>query len=532
MNVRPEWIFDDSPLADPHGFGERAVTFIRKLRHPKSGKPFQLDRWQERIVRRVYGDTVDGRRRIRTVYLRVGRGNRKTSLVAALGLMHLVSPDFRTPGGLGIVAASDRDQAKLTWQEAVGLISTSPTLAKATNKWEAPTFKVNHPKSGSEFVAISSDGDSKHGKTPAFVVTDEIHAWQGRKLWAALTTGLVKVPGTLLLITTTAGAGQDGLAFQVEKYARAVATGEIDDSSYLPIIFETPDEFDWLDEKGWFQANPGLSLGYPDITGLRSLARQAKHVPAAKAEFQQYHLNRWQDAALSPWLDMAIYDEGGTDTLDIEDYAERPCWAGLDYSLVSDVTFLSLIFPQEDGTYAAFGYAFLPEDGIARKEEQDRVPYREWADSGLLILTPGNVIDKSVIADKIREIAENYDLRELAYDPYKLSDTMAVLNDEGIPVVAFSQGWKTMSPAVESAQEIILAGKLKHSGHPIMRRHFAAVVTRSDANNNQSFHKSKSISKIDAAVATTMALHRAKGGDSGMSIYVDEQSRPSGLIFI
>src|SRR6266478_4706738 len=60
------WIYDNSPLPDPHGFGERAVKFINALRHPKSTLPkkqFQLDPWQERIVRRIYGDTLPNKQR-------------------------------------------------------------------------------------------------------------------------------------------------------------------------------------------------------------------------------------------------------------------------------------------------------------------------------------------------------------------------------------------------------------------------------------------------------------------------------------
>lgn len=70
------WIFDDSEIPDPHGKGEAAVKFIRALRHPKSNLPgnaFALDRWQERIVRRIYGDTHDdGTRRIQELFLMVG----------------------------------------------------------------------------------------------------------------------------------------------------------------------------------------------------------------------------------------------------------------------------------------------------------------------------------------------------------------------------------------------------------------------------------------------------------------------------
>ena len=58
------WTFDNSPLPDPHGYGERAVKFISALRHAKSSLPkkqLQLDPWQERIVRRIYGDTLPTR---------------------------------------------------------------------------------------------------------------------------------------------------------------------------------------------------------------------------------------------------------------------------------------------------------------------------------------------------------------------------------------------------------------------------------------------------------------------------------------
>lgn len=527
--IRPSWVFDDLPLPDPHGFGERAVAFIRKLKHPKSRKPFQLDRWQERIVRRIYGDVDDnGRRKVRTVYLRVARGNRKTSLVAALALLHLLGPE-RVPGGLGIAAAADRDQAKLTWQEAVGLTSMSPTLHRVTEKREAPSFRLSHPKSGSEFVAISSDGDSKHGKTPSFVVTDEIHAWQGRKLWAALTTGLVKVPNTLHLVTTTAGAGQDGLAFQVEKYARDVAAGIIDDPSYLPIIFETPAEMDWRDEAGWHHANPGLALGYPDIAGLRTLARQAEYVPAARHEFEQYHLNRWQDAQLSPWLDMGLYDAGDR-SIDLDALEGEPCWVGVDYGAVHDLTAIVAIFPRGDEFHAA-AWCLVPAEGLRRKAEADAAPYPLWVGQGHVIATDGNVVDRRVLADKLRELCERFNVQEISFDPFRMQDLAAELVDEGLPMVEFRQGWISMAPAVEFMQSAILAGRFVHGGNPVLRWCFNNVVTRTDPAGNQSFHKGRSRGRIDAAVAATMAVHRAGRGDTGISVYASDD-RPAGLLFI
>lgn len=121
----PHWIFDGSEIADPLGHGERAVKFLRALRHPKSTAPkqaFHLDHWQERIIRRVYGPrNDDGTRIVKTVVLLIGRGNRKTSLAGALSLLHTIGPE-RIPGGENILAASDRKQAGYGFREAANII--------------------------------------------------------------------------------------------------------------------------------------------------------------------------------------------------------------------------------------------------------------------------------------------------------------------------------------------------------------------------------------------------------------------------
>src|SRR4051812_14820826 len=112
----PAWIFDGSEIADPHGYGQRAVDFLKELKHPKRrspGQAFELHQWQERIVRRIYGPSdAEGRRIVRNVVLLLPRGNRKTSLGAALGLLHLIGPE-RVNGGQVICAAADQKQARI-----------------------------------------------------------------------------------------------------------------------------------------------------------------------------------------------------------------------------------------------------------------------------------------------------------------------------------------------------------------------------------------------------------------------------------
>ncbi|MGE3247961.1 MAG: terminase large subunit, partial [Beijerinckiaceae bacterium] len=108
--MKPSWICSNEPIPDPFGYGERAVNFLRLLKHPKSRRPkhaFELPDWQERIVRKIYGPChADGRRIVRTVVCLLPRGNRKTSLGAALALLHQIGPE-RINGGQVILAAAD-----------------------------------------------------------------------------------------------------------------------------------------------------------------------------------------------------------------------------------------------------------------------------------------------------------------------------------------------------------------------------------------------------------------------------------------
>lgn len=192
----PEWIYDGSDIPDPLGFGERAVRFLRMLKHPKSGKDFQLDPWQERIVRRIYGPRHDdGRRIVRTVVLLLPRGNRKTSIASALSLLHTIGPE-RTPGGECIVAASDRKQARIAYEEAKGLCLAHKKIAPNVRMLDYRN-RITYPKVGSFIEAISADAGTQHGRTPVFVLADELHAHKKRDLWDVLRSGLVKTPGSL-----------------------------------------------------------------------------------------------------------------------------------------------------------------------------------------------------------------------------------------------------------------------------------------------------------------------------------------------
>lgn len=528
--THPTWLFDGSPIPDPFGYGERAVRFLRALRHPKStapGRAFQLDRWQERVVRRIYGPRhADGTRIVKTVVLLLPRGNRKTSLSAALALLHTLGPE-RIPGGEVINAAADRKQARLGYAEALGIIRADKRLGAVTSMQDYRN-RITSKKHGSFYEAISCDAGTQHGRTPVFVLADELHAWKKRDLWDVLRSGLVKTSGSLLVVATTAGRGQENIAHDIVEDARKVARGEVVDPSILPILFEAGKDENWRDEAVWHRVNPGLAQGYPDIEGLRQLAREGERRPGDREAFRQLNLNIWLDHSADPFVDMDVYDEGAG-PVDLDALAGRPCWLGVDLSSTTDLTCVAAAWRDGEDGYMVHPWFFCPADNLRARAERDGVPYPQWADDGFITATPGNVVDFRAVEATIRDLCARFDVREIAFDPHLARNMLNNLLEEGLPATEMRQGWVTMAPAVKELERAIVGRAFTHGGHPVLRWNFENIAVQTDSAGNRAFHKGKSRDRIDGAVACAMAVARAAAGAT-TSIYDCEDWSPEMMV--
>lgn len=530
--LRPAWVDDGSPLPDPHGHGERAVRFLSALRHPKapSGR-FQLAPFAERLVRRLYGDTdEEGRRRVRTAFVMVPRGARKTSIGAALALLHTVGPE-RVPGGQVVLAAHDRGQARIAFEEALSIVDADRRLRAVTRVRDA-IHRIEHTSSRAVLQAISSEAGGQHGRTPAFALVDELHAWRSPHLWHVLRTGLVKTPGSLLVVITTAGIGQENIAADIHAYARKVQLGEVEDPGFLPAIWSAPADADWRDEALWHAVNPGLAHGFPDLEGLRQLAREAEERPAQRDAFRQLHLNTWLDHSAAPFVDMAVWDEGAKPVdLKRHERERTPCFIGVDLSSTSDLTAIVAAFPDEEGGFDLAAWHFCPAENLRRRGEVDGVEYPRWAADGWLEPTAGNVVDLRVIEGWIRDLCDRFNVMEIAFDPHMGRVTMANLAEDGLPAVGMRQGWVTMAPAIAAFERAILGRKLRHGGNPLLRWCVANVAVETDKSGNKSFHKGRSRDRIDGAVAAAMAVGRAAANEMRPSVY-ESEARAEGLLFV
>ncbi|WP_024587622.1 terminase TerL endonuclease subunit [Aliihoeflea sp. 2WW] len=533
-------------IPDPFGYGQRAVDYIRSLKHPLStlpGNAYPLDPWAEKIIRQIYGPRhPDGTRVVKQVVILVPRGNRKTTLTGAITLLHGKGPE-RRPGAQLVSVAVDMKQAKGVFKEVAGMIDGDFSTELGNSSLAMDTArgaKIREYKSrisfpgGIEYEALSSDAGTAQGRTPSLIIADECHAWlkrDPRALWGAMRAGAAKVSNSLTVVTTTAGAGQENLAWDIVDYARKVAKGVIDDPATLAVLFEAPRDADWRDEAVWHAVNPGLKHGYPDLEGLRQMAREAEHKPAERAIFQRYHLNIWQDHSTSPFVEMSLYDKGA-EPVDLDALEHEPCWLGVDLSSNRDLTCIVAAWRDGEDGYIVHPWFFCPADNLARKAEHDGVPYPTWAEDGHIIPTPGNVVDFREVEDTIRDLCERFEVREIAFDPHLARVMMSNLREDGYPAIEMRQGWVTMAPAIKELDRAIVAGRFQHGGHPVLRWNFDNVAAKVDPAGNVTFDKGKSKDRIDGAVAAAMAVGRAAaGGGDEKSIFDNPEVSAADLVW-
>ncbi len=495
---------------------DRVIAFIENLtltagKH--AGQPFRLRAWQKKIIRGIYDPERNGKRVIRTALITMPRKNGKTQLAAALTLCHLFGPESEDRGQV-YSAAADRNQAALIFNEGAAMIRADRELEAICNIIESQK-RIVHYRSGSFYQAVSSESRSAHGYNASAIIYDELAQAPNRKLFDVLTTSTAARAEPLTIVISTQSSDPNHIMSELTDYGRKVRDGMVKDPTFYPVILEAPVDADpWL-EKVWKACNPALG-DFRSLEEMRHYAKQAKRIPAREATFRALYLNQQVDAE-QRFIGSADWLACG-EPVDATALRGRPCWGGLDLSSTRDLTALVLFFPDDGG--AVVPTFWVPGDSLDEREDHDRVPYRTWRDQGFLETTPGRAIDKGAIAFRMAEIASTYDVRGIAYDRWRIEDLKSALSNQGIelPLVAWGQGFRDMSPAVDAMEAAVLDCNLRHGGHPVLTWNASNAVVVSDPAGSRKIAKDRSRDRVDGLVALAMAIGLHARG-SGMVEY-------------
>ena len=518
-----------------------AIEFFSHLRHSTgewAGQPFDLQPWQQFVVGSVFGwKRADGLRRFRTAYVEVARKNGKSALLAGIALYALVADG--EAGAHVYAAATTRDQARIVFGEAERMVAASPALSARV------TRTVNNLAvlpTASWFRPLSADASKMDGLNVHFAAVDEVHEHPGPEIIQKLNTATGARRQPLIFEITTAGHDRHSVCRQHHEFSVKALEGTLPHETadaWFAFIATIDSGDDWTDPTVWGKANPSLGVTVK-IDDLKRQIDEAREMPAQQNAIRRLRLNEWTEH-VTRWLDMEVWAEGGlapetsgaTIAADLERLerllAGRECYGGLDLARVNDLSAFLLLFPPTRDAalgsladkWIVLSRFWVPEEDIGRRARRDRVPYDVWRDQGFLTATPGNATDFAFIEAEIVRLAGRFDLRELAYDRTFAGEIVQHLQDEGINLVQFGQGFLSMAAPTAELERLAVSRLLWHGGHPVLRWNASNVAVRHDPAGNIKPDKERSSERIDGIVALCNALGRAmlRDASAGRSVY-------------
>jgi phage terminase large subunit-like protein len=486
----------------------RAIKWIEDYcRVPEGklvGQPVRLRPWQKRALRAIYDNPAGTRRAI----LSFGRKNGKTALTAFLLLLHLCGPEARAkPNSQLYSTAQSRDQAAIIFALAAKIVRMSPDLNGVVLIRDTAKQLVC-PELGTTYRALSAEAKTAFGLSPSLVIHDELGQVRGPRsaLYEAMETATGAQENALsIIISTQAPTDADLLSVLIDD----ALAGH--DPHVAVMLYTAPLTIaDPFGKEAIKAANPAFG-DFLNAREVLSMAEDARRMPARQAEFENLILNRRVEAtsafcSRSLWLTC----NAAAQLID-----RVPVYGGLDLSAVGDLTALVLV-GQVDGVWQAHPTFWLPAEGLTQKSRQDRVPYDLWHQQGYLNAAPGSSIDYEYVAEYLRGIFDELDVRKIAFDRWGFRHLRQWLLKAGFTesmieahFAEFGQGYQDMSPALRALEGEILSGRLAHGGHPVLTMCAANAAVATDPAGNRKFEKHRSSGRIDGMVALAMAIAAA-----------------------
>lgn len=443
---------------------DRAITFVEHFLRIPRGKdslaPVRLREWQRKTIRTLL------RAGNREGLLLVARGNGKTSIAAMLALYALFGDEEE--GAEVLCIASSEDQARIAFNTARRMVELSPELSA---RCQIFTRKLYVPETDSSLMVLPSEGASLQGYMPSFVILDELHV-VGAETYESLSLAAGKRERSMLLGISTAGESTDSVLWRLRE---AGQNGDL-----ALVEYAAPFGCDVDDRAAWRMANPALG----DFLSEDALEKNLQTV--RESSFRRFRLNQWVsgESAWLPWgswdaLENPVSDVGGLRVV-----------LGFDGSTSGDSTALVA------ATVAPEPYVWVLgvwEDPAPSKASTWRVPRGE-------------------VNAAIALAFATLDVVELAADPWQwrqeLEDWRAAYGER---VVEFpTNSVPRMGPATDEVRTAITEGRLSHDGNETLSSHVGNTVARTTAAGDVvSKDKKSSPRKIDGAIATIIAVHRA-----------------------
>ncbi|WP_256761417.1 terminase large subunit [Cohnella sp. WQ 127256] len=483
-------------------------TFISKLEldKGKKGQKINLLKFQFDICTSIIcvKRRIDKFRRYREAHINIPRKNGKGFIISCIiTYLYYCKNEF---GSAILVTANTTKQASELFDTIKYMIDNNKTLKKFVHIKDSRKI-IEKKNMNSKLQVISSDASNADSYAGLYCILDEIHESKNGNLYDKLRTGMGIWDEPLLITLTTASSGNDpnNLEMELYNYAKDIEAGRTQNESFFYAIFEAEPKCKLDDEEQWFKANPALGT-FRKYDDLMDLAQKAKKLKTREAAFRRLYLNQHVSLDGETAINMNLWRNCLAD-VKLEELYNMPCWCGLDMSASNDITALVQVFyDQSSNKYIVYPHLFTPKDTLSDRTERDNIRYDVHVEQEYMTALDGAFINFEQLHSYIKELNGLFQIEEIGFDRWGAIGIISAM-EKDFTVVTMGQGGKTMAPAINDFENLLMENRLIIANNPVLTW-MAGNVVATDK-NGMKYDKTKSKYKIDGIIAMLMGLTRA-----------------------
>ncbi len=358
-------------------------------------------------------------------FIMMGRGNGKNGFISGLA-WYLTTKYHGVPGYNVDIIANSEEQAETSFNDIYEMLES--TWKKSQTFFYKSKVKILNLNTKSYIKYNTSNARTKDGKRSACLIFDEEHEYENSKTIGVFQSGFGKRKHSRIFKITTNGYVRDGVLDNDLRIAHDVLNGTITGSGICPLIYKMDDDEECKKPRLWVKANPSLPY-FPELkVEMDKEASQKKYNKQVELDFftKRMNLPRGdQEIQITEWENVAATNRK------IPDLTGYSCVGGIDYASLNDIASVNLHFKVGEIRYdIGHSWLCLKSHDLWRL----KVPWREWAEYGLITLVDDKEINPDLIANWFFDQAKKYNIEKIAMDNYRYALMARSLRNIGFDV--------------------------------------------------------------------------------------------------
>ena len=448
-----------------------------------------------------------------TALLEISRKNHKTFYCAVIIiLLMLTGVGFGRYFSVAPTLAQS-SEVKLAVRK---ILKSSPLLVDE----EDPAFKILRSEvtcniNESNFTPLAYSNDNLDSRLANAFVADEAGGMDSYPL-EAMRSSQIEIINNLGMVISTQYPNDDNVFIDEVDIAKKLLDGVLeseDVGTYFSLLYEPDDELKtgeiWQkDGRCIYQSNPiavEKKAVYKNIIKKRTAAILYEN---KRENYLCKHNNiRYRGLGVEGYIDIQkvklCFGE-----IEKEWWKGRKVWIGLNLSLSEDNTAAAMV-TEENGIIYAKVLGFLPDGRIEQKTSKEHVNYKRCIDHGDCIACGDEVIDYSVVENKIMTLEEEYGvtIMQIGYDKWNAISSVQKFEAAGYECVEIKQHSSVLHAPTKLLKEKILSKEFIYDSNRLLEINFQNARCTEDTNLNKYVNKKKSAGKVDMVVSLINAMY-------------------------